>query len=107
GSIEFTDGAVATGVNISPGLAGAALGAGSAEFTPSVPTMTLGGSNLNGFFGVGGPYKTYDSATGKYDNTNSAAVGLQVSDVNFALAIAVPQDIAFISQSFGLPAGGA
>lgn len=65
--------------------------------------MTIGGANLTGFAGVGGPYRYGPDLTGAIDvNTgaaipdglpdyiNEGAVGLVIDDVDFGLAIMKP-----------------
>ena len=106
GSLEFTDGTVLSGVVVDTGLLATGLGLPS-TYTTHLTTMTFAGSHLEGFFGVGGPYKVWDAATQSYDIANAAATGLVISDVNFAMVVGVPTDLAFLMQSVGLPAGEA
>ena len=53
--------------------------------------LTVGGTNLAAFAGVGGPYWTDRNANGRVDagETNAAARGLSVSGVDFGLALLV------------------
>ena len=62
------------------------------ELKMSVETLTLGGSNLTGFVGIGGPYRYGVDANGDglLDNINDGAVGLVLDNVDFGLAIMTP-----------------
>ncbi|WP_420226204.1 hypothetical protein [Pigmentiphaga litoralis] len=57
-----------------------------------VEMLTLGGSNLTGFAGVGGPYRYGADANGDGlgDLINEGAIGLVIDDVDFGMAIATP-----------------
>jgi len=63
----------------------------------NVTALTLGGANLTGFAGVGGPYRYGDDLTGPNrvpdglpDNINENAVGVAIDNVDFGLAIMTP-----------------
>ncbi|MEO7578774.1 MAG: calcium-binding protein, partial [Massilia sp.] len=69
--------------------------AGSAPGQPlplQMEFLTLGGANLTGFAGVGGPYRYGDDADGDglRDNINEGAIGLVIDNVDFGLAIMTP-----------------
>ena len=91
-------------VDVNPGGLSGVLGAlgalGATSAKVQVEAMTLGGANLTGFAGVGGPYRYGvdlhgpDGKTGApdgyLDTINSGAVGLVVDHVDFALAMMTP-----------------
>ncbi|MFA7062277.1 MAG: hypothetical protein WC156_15845, partial [Pedobacter sp.] len=66
-----------------------------------VEALTIGGSNLIGFVGVGGPYRYGEDADndGLPDLINEAAVGLMIDDVDFGLAIMTPTALGFLPES--------
>src|SRR3990167_2366519 len=74
------------------------LGQNGASLPLQVQAMTLGGANLTGFAGVGGPYRFGDDANndGLLDNISENAVGLVIDDVDFGLAIMTPSIDKFI-----------
>ena len=62
-----------------------------------VSALTLGGANLTGFAGIGGPYRYGEDLTGPHgapdgilDGVNASAVGIEVTNVDFGLAIMTP-----------------
>ncbi|MCU1533289.1 MAG: hypothetical protein JWO49_2860, partial [Arthrobacter sp.] len=57
-----------------------------------VTALTLGGANLSGFAGVGGPYRYGVDADhdGYLDSINDGAMGLVIDHVDFGLAIMTP-----------------
>ena len=57
-----------------------------------VTALTLGGANLTGFAGVGGPYRYGDDLNGDklLDTINENAVGVAIDNVDFGLAIMTP-----------------
>ncbi|MCX7257343.1 MAG: hypothetical protein NTZ64_11550, partial [Polaromonas sp.] len=102
GSLAFRKGERYT-VDVNPGgLAGVldALGATGPTYKVQVEAMTLGGANLSGFAGVGGPYRYgvdlhgADGVTGGpdgyLDSINTGAVGLVLDHVDFGLAMMTP-----------------
>ena len=117
GSIDFTSGIVLPTVNVNGGSFSSVLrsvltpiSGSTTEFAMGMTEMTLGGSDLTGFFGVNGPYNVFDASTFTYvagdtaasiidaESTNSAAIGLKISGVDFAMAISVPTDLAFVDS---------
>ncbi|MBV5304621.1 MAG: hypothetical protein JZU70_10550 [Chlorobium sp.] len=66
-----------------------------------VEALTIGGSNLTGFVGVGGPYLYGDDNNhdGLPDLINEGAVGLVINDVDFGLAIMTPTALSFLPAS--------
>jgi hypothetical protein len=66
----------------------------------NVQAMTLGGANLEGFAGIGGPYRYGPDLDqdGILDYVNESAVGLEVHDVDFGFAIMSPMQLAMIPQ---------
>jgi len=55
--------------------------------------MTIGGSNLMGFAGIGGPYRSDTNGDGRItvaDAVNPDAIGLAIDNVSFAGAILTP-----------------
>jgi hypothetical protein len=73
------------------------LGGGD-TFPLDVEFMTIGGANLTGFAGVGGPYRYGVDANndGLLDSINDGAVGLVIDNVDFGLAIMTPALAAII-----------
>ena len=55
--------------------------------TQAVSVITIGGENLHAFVGVNGPYEIDGDPT----NLNPAAMGLSISGVDFAIALAKPK----------------
>ena len=76
----------------------------------NVKSITLGGANLTGFVGIGGPYRYGDDLLnadglsipdGLPDNINEGAVGLVIDDVDFGIAVMVPTLFALIPGAEG------
>ena len=99
GSLAFRKGERFT-VDVNPGgLSTLLADFGSGPTIPmQVEAMTLGGANLSGFAGVGGPYRygvdlvggVNGGPDGLLDSINTGAIGLVLDDVDFGLAIMTP-----------------
>jgi hypothetical protein len=76
----------------------AGLGMDFDNLNINVTAMTLGGANLSGFAGVGGPYRYGPDLNqdGMLDYVNSGAVGLAIDNVDFGLAMMKPSIFAGI-----------
>jgi len=64
----------------------------------NVQAMTLGGANLEGFVGIGGPYRYGPDMNqdGILDYVNASAVGLEIHNVDFGFAMMKPMALAMI-----------
>ncbi|MBU3651560.1 MAG: hypothetical protein FGM44_00615, partial [Limnohabitans sp.] len=74
--------------------------------TVYVDQLTLGMSGVTGFFGVGGPYLVDSNHDGKIDTLdtpNASAVGLSLSNLNLAMGIFTPIQIASGDLSYADP----
>ncbi|WP_043112418.1 hypothetical protein, partial [Pseudacidovorax intermedius] len=99
GSLAFRKGERIVGAQVDLGglqtLVNQATGNTGTHLAMDMETLTLGGYNLQGFAGVGGPYR-YDSATDDNDRIdnddpiNDGAVGVAIGNVDFGLVIAKP-----------------
>ncbi|WP_295538365.1 calcium-binding protein, partial [uncultured Pseudacidovorax sp.] len=82
--------------------AGTLLGT-SSTLKLQMETITLAGHDLQGFAGVGGPYR-YDSATDNNDRidnndpTNEGAIGIAIGNVDFAVVISTPALMTLLPQ---------
>ncbi|MDZ4123485.1 MAG: hypothetical protein U1E02_04800, partial [Hydrogenophaga sp.] len=103
GSLAFRKGEVFEVAVDAGGLApllediGTATGAVLNPLPLRVNALTLGGANLTGFAGIGGPYRYGPDLIGLNggpdgipDLVNETAVGLEITNVDFGLAIMTP-----------------
>jgi hypothetical protein len=98
GSLAFRKGEIYN-VKIDPGGLGPLLndigdvsGVDLNNINLNVQAMTLGGANLEGFAGIGGPYRYGPDLNqdGILDYVNASAVGLEIHNVDFGFAIFKP-----------------
>ncbi|MEN9775556.1 MAG: hypothetical protein RL322_2626, partial [Pseudomonadota bacterium] len=104
GSLNFTKGAILpTDVNLGGFKYLMQDLTGSDSVRINMDTMTIGGANLTGFVGINGPYRYGDdlNADGLPDKINEGAVGMVIDNVDFGVAIMMPQVLSFLP--FDLP----
>ncbi|MCA9215474.1 MAG: hypothetical protein KDB27_20555, partial [Planctomycetales bacterium] len=69
-----------------------AIGFNTTNGTLQVPMegITIGGRNLTAFVGVNGPYKEDTDGDGVFETTNSDAIGITATDLDFGVALFEP-----------------